>query len=305
MVKKITFVIIIVLLSMQFSQAQLGTNWKKIRHEAIVGVGTTNFLGELGGSNQYGTHFLRDFEIKSTRSLFHAGYRYKVFERMSVKGGLFFGWVQGADSLAKPRDGEALDPSNYRYDRNLSFRSPIVELSANVEYSILKERYGHRYDLRRVRGKRNTPNLYVFTGISMFYFNPKAKYEDEWVALQPLGTEGQGLVSTREKYNRVSFAVPLGFGMTYMLDRNWGMGFEYGVRYTFTDYIDDVSTTYVDPNLFDNQMAEELADPSINNWPGAGTLNQRGDDHYNDFYMFLTINATYKIRPRRPGLPKF
>jgi len=296
--KKITIFLIFSVFCSFALHAQLGTHWKKIRHEAIVGFGATSFLGELGGANQIGTHFIRDFEFKSTKGLFEVGYRYKLEEDWAIKGAIWYGWVSGADSLTQ---------EIHRRNRDLSFRSPIVELTANIEYSIINERYGHRYDLRRIKGKKNTPNLYVFTGVSAFYFNPKAKYTDgEWYALQPLGTEGQGRVPTREKYSRIAMAIPAGIGMNYMLDRNWGIGAELGFRYTFTDYMDDVSTTYVDRNLFnDDPIAQYFHDPTNGTWVGAGTLNQRGDDHYNDFYMFLSVNASYKIRPRQPGLPKF
>jgi hypothetical protein len=309
--KKILFLFVCCLLIWQYSNAQLGTHWKKIRHEVTFGVGTSNFMGELGGANQAGTYFVRDFEFKSTRPTFHLGYRYKLAESWAVKTGLFYGWVHGDDSFAAPKGDDAIHPENFRYNRNLSFRSPIVELSANIEYSIIKERYGHRYDLRRVKGKANKPNLYVFTGISAFYFNPKAVWPEEvggdgeWHALQPLGTEGQGIVPTRDKYNRICVAIPAGFGLTYLLDRNWAVGFEYGFRYTFTDYIDDVSTTYVDPSIFDDPMAAYFSNPSINDWNGGATLNQRGDNRRNDIYMFLTLNVSYKIRPRYSGAPKF
>ncbi|HOY38402.1 MAG TPA: DUF6089 family protein [Bacteroidales bacterium] len=295
--KKIFFLLIFSVFCSAVVNAQLGTSWKKIRHEIYFGAGPTNFLGELGGANQIGTHFLRDFEIKATRAVFGVGYRYKLAPDWAVKTGLWYGWLSGADSLTLQPD---------RHDRDLSFRSPVLEWTANIEYSIIKERYGHRYDLRRVKGKKNLPNLYGFTGISAFYFNPKAKYTDgEWYALRPLGTEGQGLVPTREKYGYVAIAIPMGFGMNYMLDRNWGIGFEYGFRYTFSDYVDDVSTTYVDPNLFEDPIARYFSDPTLGTWIGTGPLQQRGDDHYTDCYMFLTINASYKLRPRQPGMPKF
>ncbi|NLA25241.1 MAG: hypothetical protein GX879_09780 [Bacteroidales bacterium] len=293
-------IIVYILLSVVITSslhAQLGTHWRKIRHEAVFGFGATSFLGELGGANQEGTHFVRDFEFKATKGLFEVGYRYKMAEHWAFKTAIWYGYVSGADSLTL---------ETHRNSRNLSFRSPIVELTANIEYSIFAEKYGHRYDLRRVKGKRHMPNVYLFTGISGFYFNPKAKYTDgKWHALQPLGTEGQGRVSTREKYNRIALAVPVGIGMNHMLDRNWGIGGEIGFRYTFTDYIDDVSTTYVDSNLFnDDPIAQYFHDRS-NGWNGSGRLNQRGDNLYNDFYMFLSINASYKIRPRHLGMPKF
>ena len=309
--KRIIFFVICSIFIWQYSYAQLGTHWKKIRHEVMFGVGTSNFMGELGGANRAGSKFVRDFEFKSTRPTFHVGYRYKLTESWAVKAGLFYGWVHGDDSFSIPDENAEVHPENERFDRNLHFRSPIVELTANIEYSIIEERYGHRYDLRRVKGKANKPNLYVFTGISAFYFNPKAVWPEEeggdgkWHALQPLGTEGQGIVPTREKYNRIAVAIPVGVGLTYLLNRYWAVGFELGARYTFTDYIDDVSTTYVDPSIFDDPMAAYYSDPSLPGWQGSSARNQRGDNISNDFYMFLTINASYKIRPRYKGAAKF
>lgn len=294
--KRLLIALFIIGIAASSANAQFGSQWRKLRQEVIVGVGGSSFLGELGGADQAGTHFVRDFEISYTRPTFHAAYRYKLNPSFSVKGGVWYGWVYGDD---------ATTTDIHRNQRNLSFRSPIVELGGNIEYHIIKEKYGHRYDLRRIRGKGNTPSLYIFTGINGFWFNPKAKYTDgKYYALQPLGTEGQGLVSTREKYSRISWSVPVGFGMNFLIDRNWGAGFEFGARYAMTDYIDDVSTTYVDENLFSDPMAAYFADRS-DDWVGASPYNQRGDSRYNDAYMFLTLNVTYKLRPRGRGMPKF
>jgi hypothetical protein len=293
--KRLFIALIILGLAVSTVQAQFGSQWRQLRQEVIFGVGGTSFLGELGGADQVGTHFARDFEIVYTRPAFTAGYRYKLNESFSVKGVVSYGWLYGDDATTA-------DP--HRMSRNLSFRSPIIEAGGHIEYNIIKEKFGHRYDLRRIRGKGNTPSLYVFTGINGFWFNPKAQYNGEWVALQPLGTEGQGLVSTRDKYSRISWSIPVGFGMNFLIDRNWGVGFEYGARYAMTDYIDDVSTTYVDPNLFDDPVAQALADRS-DDWVGAAPYNQRGDSRFNDAYMFMTINVTYKLRPRGRGMPKF
>lgn len=139
------------------------------------------------------------------------------------------------------------------------------------------------------------------------WFNPKGLYTDgEWYALQPLGTEGQGIIPTREKYSRIAVGIPLGIGLNYMIDRNFGFGFEYGVKYYFTDYIDDVSNTYVDPAIFTDPMAAYFssgtADPE---WPGVGPGQQRGQSRYNDAFMFVSLKVTYKLRPGLPGMPKF
>ena len=279
-------------------QAQYNVHWSKIRHEVFFGAGSINFLGELGGANTIGSHFVKDFDFKSSRWLFQGGYSYKLSEGWAVRASLFYGRVFGNDQLTE---------EYHRNSRNLSFRSPIVELSATVDFSIVKERYGHRYDLRRVKGQSNKPNFYIFSGVSGVYFNPKANYTDgNWYELQPLGTEGQGIIATREKYQRVTLAIPAGIGLNYIIDRNFGIGFELGVRYTFTDYIDDVSNTYIDPALFTNPIAAYFsygtADPD---WIGIGPGQQRGQSQYNDAFMFLTLKVSYKIRPPAPGRAKF
>lgn len=294
--RRVLPLLLISVLFVTTANAQTLTHWRKMRHEVTLGFGSTNFLGDLGGADQYGTHFLKDFEISMSRPLFYGGYRYKLNEDFAVKGGLWYGWLRGDDNTTE---------NIYRNSRNLHFRSPILELSAHIEYSVIKEDFGHRYDLRRVRGRGNTPNVYIFTGVSGIYFNPKAKYTDgEWYDLQPMGTEGQNVLETREPYSRIALSIPVGFGLNYMLDRNWGIGFEYGVRYTFTDYIDDVSTTYVDPELLEDEIAKYFADPS-DDWEGAAPYNQRGNSNFNDMYMYLTLNVSYKIRPGGRGAPKF
>lgn len=277
--------------------AQYNIHWRKIRHEVSFGIGTNNFLGELGGSNTVGSHFVKDFDFKSSRWLIQGGYGYKLAEQWAVKGNLIYGRFYGSDSFTD---------EEHRHIRNLSFRSPFVEASATIDFSIIKERYGHRYDLRRNKGLGNLPNVYIYTGISALYFNPKAQYTDgKWYALQPLGTEGQGIVPTREKYSRVTMAIPAGIGMNYVIDRNLGIGFEYGIRMTFSDYIDDVSNTYVDPSVFTDPMALYFSDPTGGTWVGSAAGLQRGQNKYNDAYMFLSIKLTYKLRPQSPGMPKF
>ncbi len=295
--KKFLIVLITIAFTSEIVNAQWNVHWRKMRHEVIFGVGATNFLGDLGGAPGVGTHGVRDFNYESTRWLFGLGYRYKLAEEWAVRGSFFYGRLYGNDEFTE---------NIHRNSRNLHFRSPIAELMLDFQYSILRERYGHRYDLRRIRGQKNMPNLYVFTGVSGIYFNPQAQDEDgNWIALQPLGTEGQGRVPTRQKYSLYSFAIPVGIGFNYIIDRNMGIGLEFGVRYAFTDYIDDVSTSYVHTDLFeDDEQARYFHDRS-DEWPGSGVYNQRGGNHRNDAYMFLTVNLTYKIRPHMPSLPKF
>ncbi len=283
--------------------AQTG-DWRRYRHEFVFGAGTSAFMGDLGGGKGVGTHFVKDFDIQANRWAFMVGYGYKLSDRFALRTGIYYGRVSGNDELT---------PEYARNGRNLSFRSPIIELSEVVEFSILREKIGHRYNIKHAKGKRTMPNLYIFAGIGGFYFNPKAQYlpEDEsadhygeWYALQPLGTEGQGKVATRQKYSRVQLSIPFGIGMNYMLTKSWGIGFDFGFRYTLTDYIDDVSSTYVDPELFgDDEIARYFSNPKSKYKVGAG--DQRGDSNWNDAYMFLTIKATYKLFAVHRGRSKF
>jgi len=272
-----------------------------MRYEVYYGTGATNFLGELGGANREGTNFVRDLEFSMTRPLLQLGMRYRILEALSTKVMLSYGWLRGDDALTLEM---------YRSNRNLHFRSPIVEFSGQLEYSIIREKQGHRYNLRRVRGLKGfKTNTYFFVGFGGLYFNPRAKYEGKWYSLQPMGTEGQGLVPTREKYKRVTMCIPYGIGFKYGLNRRWNIGLEFGVRKTFSDYLDDVSTTYYDNTLIQNangNVAAYLADPSDGTHPSwTAAYQQRGDAKDKDSYMFLSINLTYKLNTTRQGLPKF
>ncbi len=289
------------------AQAQMsGRRWKAYRYEANFGIGFSNFLGDLGGANQIGTHFAKDLNWSQTGVAFNGGLRYKLSPSFAIHPQISYGTVKGDDSQTE---------EFYRNHRNLSFKSNIWEVSTNFEYFFLAENTSrHRYKLRGVRGARGFEFAgYLFAGIGLFHFNPKAEYEGKWYELQPLGTEGQGLVPSRELYKRVQVCIPMGIGFKYNFDRRWGVGFEYGIRYTFTDYIDDVSKTYYDQDAlaeYRGDIAAALSDRSnadyTNNSPEVNNAGlQRGNPSNRDAYMFGTISITYKLRTGRVSYPVF
>jgi hypothetical protein len=293
-------VLLLLILPMLSSGQRLRNRWKSMRAEVHFGIGATNFLGELGGANQIGTHAYKDFEFSQTRLAISGGYRYKLSASTAINTSISYGQVAGNDNLTT---------EFFRNYRNLSFKSDIWEIDTHFEFSFIKDQVGHRYRLKGVRGQRGFEmGLYGFVGVGLFNFNPKAQYEGTWVKLQPLGTEGQGLVPTRDKYALWQMSFPLGIGFKYTLDRRWGIGLEYGLRYTFTDYIDDVSKTYYDNNLLyaKDPMAGALADRSDHTYPyitSAGA--QRGDPTHKDAYMFAVFNINYKLRTGRTSYPLF
>lgn len=290
------FLLVVLMGAFFASDAQ---RWKRYRWETIYGMGFANFLGELGGADQVGTDYFKDYEWKATRLALTAGLRFKQTQQISHKANITLGMVAGNDAWTE-------DP--IRSTRNLNFRSPIVELAYNFEFYLRKEKRGHRFKLRGVKGLKSMGLYpYGFFGIGGFWFLPQGKVDDKWTNLRKWNTEGQGITPTRTQYSQFQLAVPLGVGLKYAIDRRWLVSIEMGLRKTFTDYIDDVSTTYYPNAEIRNtygQTAALAADPTQESWIGAAPFQQRGDPTDNDSYMFVLISANYKLKTTRGGLPK-
>ena len=275
--------------------------WKRQRYEFSFGAGVTNFLGELGGANQIGTHYFRDLEWSQARLALAVGFRYKLTNYFAFKTHLTYGRVSGDDKLTE---------ENFRNYRNLSFFSDIYEFNVNFEAAFQQEQIGHRYHLSKIRGALGYEiYTYAFVGLGVFHMDPKTEYNGSVVRLQPLGTEGQGIVPSRSKYSLFQFCIPVGLGFKYTVNQQYGFGLELGIRKTFTDYIDDVSTTYFDflsyPGQYDS-LAYQLADRSNGTKP-ENTLagSQRGDNRKSDTYMFAVFSINYKLNSGRGILPRF
>jgi len=305
------FTIILLLLGLLFPETSEAQRWKRMRYELNGGLGASNFLGELGGSDQIGTDLMKDLDFMMTRYVISGGLRYKLSKRFATKASLQIGMLRGDDAQTQEFS------RNYR---NLSFRSPLYEFSIQFEASITKEQVGTRYRLRGIKGRSWLPvNIYPFVGIAGFYMNPKAKYNGKWHALRPLATEGQGYFSTRPQYSRFQLAIPVGIGFKYSFTRRWSISLEYGIRKTFTDYIDDVSTTYINKDHLmaaasDAEMAVVLADRADGGLGQDGSLPfktepgaQRGNPMNDDSYMFAIVSLNYKFRKlvnQNRGKPK-
>ena len=269
--------------------------WKSHRSEYMIGLGISNFLGELGGRDQIGSPFVWDLELSQTKPAVSLGYRYLTAEKQSVRLNFTYGILAGNDNLTQ---------EVFRNNRNLNFKTDLYEVQLCYELHLYKEELGHMYDLRGVKGtKSSRVGLYFFGGIGGFYFNPKAQLNNAWVELRPLGTEGQGLPDGPEQYNTFQLCVPMGVGVRKAVARQWSLGLELQYTKTFTDYIDDVSGVYYDNDAIRaayGDIAAYLADPSLND-PEAGgafatlTGAQRGDPDDLDAYLFLKFAVHYKV----------
>lgn len=280
-------------------------NWSLNKKEVMFGGGATQFLGDLGGSDQVGKDYsLADLDLPSTSWNGMVGYRFRFHPYWATSSVINVGMVRGDDALTN---------EIIRESRNLHFKSLIVEYSQRIECIILaNEKFGSRFKIPGMKGfKNHNEQVYLFTGVGVSYFNPKAMYNGTWTALRPLRTEGQGLAEGPDEYLPVTATVPFGIGLRMGIGRMWRLGIEATYVKTFSDYIDDVSGTYYDPNELASQVsptAAYLSNPAIQNasWFSAG--QQRGDKQ-KDAYFYLNLvfarNITYKDYAKARRAPKW
>ncbi len=144
---------------------------------------------------------------------------------------------------------------------------------------------------------------YLLAGIGGFRYNPEGfdPVSNQWVALQPLRTEGQGFAEypDRKEYKLMQMNLPFGGGIKYFLNDNMNLSFEIIHRKTFTDYIDDVSTNYIDPSLFYTYMPTaqaQLAERMANKSSGVfGTGDKRGTPNNNDAYYSAGLKLGIRL----------
>ncbi len=224
-------------------------------------IGTSYYLGELNPGLPY----------NQTQLAYGALARYNLNERWAIKMSYYKGKVKGSDETGGWVEG-----------RDLNFKSVINDISLVAEFNFWKYFTG---------SKKNYFTPFLFGGVSFFTFEPQSF---GGTALQPIGTEGQNIgFAGRSPYDQYSFAFPFGFGFKYSLSERLGITFEWGMRKTFTDYIDDISTTYylqgsgIDPS----DPGQILSDPTMNH----DAYMQRGDSKTNDWYNYTGVTITYKF----------
>lgn len=269
---------------------------KKSSAEFGIGIGSSSFLGDLGGSKDIGRAFLYDLDLAATRPVIGIIFRKNLSHRLAFRLNSYFAQVWGDDAYTNTGTAPG-DPGWSRRYRNLRFKSFILEFSTMIEFNFMPYEAGSmRY--------RFSP--YFVAGIGMFAFNPRAELNGTWYSLRDYSTEGQGFAQfpEKQKYSTVAMAFPIGGGLKYNLNKKWGLSLEVAHRLTTTDYIDDVSTTYIDPALFyanmpavDAGVAVQLADPSLGGYPEKTSPGQqRGDPSDNDGYTFTgVLTLTYTI----------
>lgn len=245
--------------------------------DLIAGVSTSHFLGDLGGKPTLGTNDLSDLDLLSTRYAITVGARINLGRTFAFRTNLWYARVSGNDKYTRNRE---------RHGRNLSFFSPIYEADAVMEINVWRSA-----DRKKI--------FYVFGGVGYFRFNPKTRMNGEVYNLRDWGTEGQYAVAGKSPYDLTSICFPFGFGYKFKLNRKAFLTIEVNSRKSRTDYIDDVSTRYVDQNLLiaaKGPTAAALADRNVSDIPGFSSPGSiRGDPKDMDSYFFFSFSYNYTL----------
>jgi len=172
--------------------------------------------------------------------------------------------ISGNDAQSKEADQK---------ERNLNFRSNIVELHSLAEFNFVEYRIGHdRYKF----------TMFVFAGLAGFYFDPQGNAGGGYESLRKYKTEGQG-----KSYPKYQVSIPFGVGLKWNVAEKIGLGIEWGPRRTFTDYLDDIKGSYPDVSgPFTDRTLEGTASPG----------SMRGNPSTRDWYFYYGLTINFKLR---------
>lgn len=266
------------------ASAQRNAKPKNYVMDVQVTTGITPFLGDLGGSFSQGKNSVADLDLGSLGSNAGIGFGIRVAKKWMIRTSLVNAVVKGDDKWS----GDV-----GRRERNLSFRSTINEFYIAAEYTLASVRIGH-----------STLESRVFAGGGVFTFNPTAWYNNQWVALQPLGTEGQGLVSGTSLYKKQAWSIPFGAGIHWRYNDKNSIGIMLNMHKSSTDFIDDVSGTYYDNDALRQargDMAANLADRSTGSENGLYHQDgaKRGNPGNNDNFAFFSVVYSHSFGKTR------
>lgn len=238
-------------------------------------------VGVFGGLAAYNGDLTdKVFPKKVTNGAIGITGNYELTDNIMLRAGYTYAIVGGADRFSD--DPELIG-------RNLSFETSVNEFSLLGEYYLL-----NLYD--------NRISPYGFAGLAVYHFDPYAyNGGSNKIYLKELSTEGQGLPGYASKpYALTQLAIPFGAGVKFAVTDNLHLGLEIGYRKLFTDYLDDVSTTYADPaDLLagKGQLSVDMSyrgdDVGLPNYPAKGV--QRGSAAKKDAYYFTGLHLTYRL----------
>ena len=254
---------------------------------------STVYEGEVG-ITVGGAHYIGDLnhpaKFNRPKIALGAFFRKQFGDYIGVRVGAHFAQLGYSDVYSNVE---------FQRRRNLSFNTNLFELALQGDFNFFRFEPGNpQYAF--------TP--YVTLGIGLFNYDPYAYLDGEKYFLRPLGTEGQNssLYPERQPYSNMAFCFPIGMGVKYNLRNNINVSFEVSYRFTNTDYLDDVSSTYAGPDAFPAQpngqpsIAFLLQDRSYETGAPIGEAGrQRGFSSQKDQYLFAELGISFSITSYR------
>jgi hypothetical protein len=220
------------------------------------------------------------FTFKSLGPSALVNVNYDFGDMLVLRSGLGWGMIKGDDKLSN---------KELVRNRNLNFKSSIIEWNLTAQINLLDPETYYGYP-------------YLWTGIGLFKFNPYAYDDnDKKHFLKPLSTEGQGLPEypDRKEYALTQFFVPLGGGWKFDVKGKYALGFELGVRYLFTDYLDDVSTNYISQSVLFTRRGQTAVDMAFRSPLPINEGDVRGNPENKDFYFIGGLQFTKYLNKKK------
>ncbi len=319
------------------------------------GINALNYFGDLAPISTRGVT-----DVSFTRPGTGITYGARFNPSFAIAMNYNYGRIKGADFSTANRSEVAASEYS-RFTRNLSFRNNIHEFNIGGQFYIIPEVNSVTYS--------QPINGYIFVGVGCFLHDPQGQIPEydyqtygpsaaeegaprldqdpnfaqalsdrglapgDWVKLRTLNTEGQGREGRQGVYKPFQWQIPINAGVELHIPRTYfQIGVEFGFRYLFTDYLDDVSTTYVGLDTFEDPIARIMSDrgsePTFegferqlladaagyplrivqNNFGdetyyisgdvGSGIENSiRGNPDRNDFYFLTQLNIKFILPP--------
>jgi hypothetical protein len=256
-------------------------------------------LTDIGGHAGKGTTFIKDYNMNTTKLMFGAYYAAYPAQWLGFRFSANYGKVEDCDCYIHEKGGD----EDTRFNRNLDFRTSIIEGSVMAEFyptTFLEE------DPEDVQGRLRP---YGLIGLGVYHFNPQGSLSDGhgntyWYDLRPLHTEGEGWVAGSKEYSLTQLNIPMGAGIKYFLSEDINISVELVYRKLFTDYLDDVHASYIDPSLFYSHLSASEAALAVKlsnksaagyNTPSYEPGDKRGTPSNNDAYFTFGVKLGIRL----------
>lgn len=261
-----------------------------ILFEGGASLGIMNCVTDVGQKSGSPLWF-SGYDWKSKKFCASAYFTVSYLSTWEGRAELTLGGIVGNDSRSN---------KIWQQRRNLSFKSKIFELSLTGAFHPFAA-----FDVSILPAW----SPYVLAGVGVFSFYPKTYYNGEWVSLRRMNTEGQTTAEypARKQYSLRAISFPVGFGLKYEVNARYNVRLEGVYRFTSSDYLDDVSTTYPSLSVYDNDMQKILShrykeiNPRLD-LTGKGRGNPAIKDQF--FTVMIKVGYVFGREKIPPNIPK-